>query len=61
MTRTTIGLFVGLILGYALVAQSFGEMLIVALIGVVGFVVGKALDGDLDLSSVTDAASRRRG
>jgi len=38
-------------------------MLIVALIAAVGFVIGKALEGDLDLSQiseqVTDAVKRR--
>jgi hypothetical protein len=28
---------------------SFGQMLIVALFGIIGFVVAKALDGELDL------------
>lgn len=63
MSRSTLGLIVGLVLGYAAIFGGFGDMLIVALIGAVGFVVGKALEGDLDLSqisdSVTDAVKRR--
>ncbi len=50
MTRSTIGTLVGLALGFALAFGNFGQMLIVALFALVGFVVAKILDGDLDLS-----------
>ncbi len=55
MPRTLVGLLVGLALGFALVFGSFGDMLVVALLGAVGFVVGKVLDGDLDLSSYVNS------
>jgi hypothetical protein len=57
MTRTTLGIVIGLALGLALAFGSFGQMLIVALFAVIGFVVAKVLDGDLDLSPYL---SRRR-
>ena len=50
MTRTTLGVVIGLALGLALAFGSFGQMLIVALFAVIGFVVAKVLEGDLDLS-----------
>jgi uncharacterized membrane protein len=50
MTRTILGTIIGLALGLALAFGSFGQMLIVALFAAVGFVVGKVLEGDLDLS-----------
>jgi hypothetical protein len=50
MTRTTLGVLIGLALGLALAFGSFGQMLIVALFAVIGFVVAKVLEGDLDLS-----------
>lgn len=63
MSRSTLGLLVGLVLGYAAIFGGFGDMLIVALIGALGYVAGKALEGDLDLSQigeqVTDAVKRR--
>ena len=63
MSRSTLGLIVGLVLGYAAIFGGFGDMLIVALIGAIGFVVGKALEGDLDLAQigeqVADALKRR--
>ena len=57
MTRTTLGAVIGLALGLALAFGSFGQMLIVALFAVIGFVVAKVLEGDLDLSPYL---SRRR-
>jgi hypothetical protein len=57
MTRTTLGVLIGLALGLALAFGSFGQMLIVALFVVIGFVVAKVLEGDLDLGPYL---SRRR-
>lgn len=50
MTRTHLGILIGLILGLAFVLGNFGDMLIVALFAIIGFVVAKVLDGDVDLS-----------
>jgi uncharacterized membrane protein len=49
MKPTVIGTFVGLLLGLALVLQGFGDMLIVALIGAIGYVIGKVVAGEVDL------------
>ena len=49
MTRSTLGILVGIALGLTVAFGSFGQMLIVALFAVVGFVVAKVLDGDVDL------------
>lgn len=57
MTRTTLGIVIGLALGLALAFGSFGQMLIVALFAAIGFIVARVLDGDLDLGSYL---SRRR-
>ncbi len=58
MSQTTVGLFVGLILGLALIFGSFGDMLVVALFGAIGVVVVKVIEGDLDLGELTN---RQRG
>ncbi len=50
MTRTNMGIIIGLVLGLALVLGSFGDMLIVALFAAIGFVVAKVVEGDLDLA-----------
>ncbi len=52
MARSTLGLLVGFVLAFALVFGGFGDMLIVALFGVVGFVVPKVVDGELDASGL---------
>ena len=49
MNRTALATVTGLILGLALVFGNFGDMLIVALLGAVGYVLGKIVDGDLDV------------
>jgi hypothetical protein len=59
MTRTTLGVVIGLALGLALAFGSFGQMLIVALFAVIGFVVAKVLEGDLDLGPYL--SGRREG
>lgn len=48
MARSTIGLFVGMALAFALVFGGFGDMLIVALFGAAGYAVPKVLTGELD-------------
>lgn len=60
MHPAIVGLFVGLILGFTLVIDGFGSMLIVALIGAIGWVVGKVLEGEIDLTEYL-SGSRARG
>jgi hypothetical protein len=60
MTRTTIGILIGLALGLALAFGSFGQMLIVALFGAIGLVVGRVLDGELDLGPYLSGRRNRR-
>jgi hypothetical protein len=50
MLRTIFGTAVGFALGFALAFGSFGDMLIVAVFGAIGFGVAKVLAGDLDLT-----------
>jgi len=49
MNRTVLATLTGLILGLALVFGNFGDMLIVALFGLVGYGIAKALDGEWDV------------
>ena len=49
MNRTALATVTGLILGLALVFGDFGDMLIVALLGAIGYGVAKVLDGELDV------------
>ncbi len=50
MQTRIVGLFVGLILGLALILEGFGAMLVVGFVGVLGYVTARVLDGELDLS-----------
>lgn len=48
MSMAVIGLAVGMALGFAGYFGGFGAFLLVAALGVVGFVVGKFIDGDIE-------------
>ncbi len=60
MSRSTIGLLVGLALGLAIAIDGFSGFLVTGVAAVIGFVVGKVVDGDLDVSSYLGGAGRRR-
>jgi hypothetical protein len=49
----TLGLLIGLVLGFALIVGNFGDMLIVALFGALGYGIHKIVIGDLDLGRLT--------
>jgi len=51
MNATRTGLLAGLILGVAGSIGGFGAFLITLVVGIVGLLVGMALDGQLDVSS----------
>jgi hypothetical protein len=59
MTRITLGIVVGLALGFAVAFGSFGQMLIVALFAIIGYVVAKVLEGDVDLIPYLSGRRRR--
>ena len=60
MTRTTaMGIVIGLALGLAVAFGNFGDMLIVALFGAIGFVIAKVLEGDLDLGRLPVPPARQ--
>lgn len=60
MNRVSLATIVGLILGLALIFGSFGDMLIVGLFGGIGYLIARALDGDLDLSMLRGRAESER-
>jgi uncharacterized membrane protein YeaQ/YmgE (transglycosylase-associated protein family) len=59
MNGTQTGILAGLILGLA-ATQGFIAFLITLAIGVVGLVVGRAIDGELDLSDLFGRGRDRR-
>jgi len=60
MTPTVVGLFVGLFLGLALAFGGFGDMLIVAFFGALGYLVAKVLVGELDVTEYLGSRDRVR-
>jgi hypothetical protein len=51
---------VGIALGFALIFDGFGPMLIVALFGAIGFVIGRAVTGELDVARYVRGAGATR-
>lgn len=49
-TGAVVGLFAGLVLGVVAAFGGFWLFLLVLLIGLIGLVVGRVVDGDLDLT-----------
>ncbi len=60
MNRTALATITGLILGLVLVFGNFGDMLIVALFGVIGYLAAKVLDGDIDAQGWLSRSRRGR-
>ncbi|MBV9923018.1 MAG: hypothetical protein JOY78_19500 [Pseudonocardia sp.] len=52
MNATRTGLLAGLILGVAGSIGGFGAFLVTLVVGIVGLLVGMALDGQLDITSL---------
>lgn len=59
MPLTIVGLFTGLLLGLAWVIGGFDAFVGTALLGAVGFVVGKVVSGQLDLTRYLGGGSSR--
>jgi uncharacterized membrane protein len=60
MNATTIGLLTGLILGLASVIGGFSGFLLALVLGAVGLLVGRVLDGELDLGQILSGKGRDR-
>jgi hypothetical protein len=60
MNRTALATITGLILGLTLVFGNFGDMLIVGLLGLIGYVIARFLDGNLDVQGWLSRSRYRR-
>ena len=60
MTPSTTGIVVGAILALTAIAFGFWAMVLVAVFIVVGFGIGRVVEGKLDLRGVADALRGRR-
>lgn len=52
MNATHTGLLAGLILGAAWAIDGFGALFVALILGVIGFVAGRVVDGELDLGEL---------
>ncbi|SPF00609.1 hypothetical protein [Streptomyces sp. MA5143a] len=59
MSLAVIGMIAGMALAFAGYFGGFGAFLLVAALGAVGFVVGRFLEGDLDLGDLFRARDDR--
>jgi uncharacterized membrane protein YeaQ/YmgE (transglycosylase-associated protein family) len=61
MSLSSLGVFAGILLAIAAAAGGWGYFLLAIVLGVVGFIVGKVLDGELDISPyLSNRSSRER-
>ncbi|MEV7024613.1 hypothetical protein [Kitasatospora sp. NPDC093558] len=54
MNLAVVGLVVGIALGFAGYFGGFAAFLLVGVLGLVGFVVGRLLEGDIELRDLAD-------
>jgi nitrate/nitrite transporter NarK len=59
MNATLIGLLTGLALGFAAAFGGFGAFVVVLVLGAIGLLAGRWLDGKLDLSALVGSAKDR--
>ena len=58
MSKTLIGLLVGLLLGTVWAFGGFGDFVLVIVIGAIGLVVGLILDGKLNVGDYIPASKK---
>ncbi|MEV8394405.1 MULTISPECIES: hypothetical protein [unclassified Streptomyces] len=60
MSMAVVGLLAGMALGFAGYFGGFGAFVLVAALGVIGFVAGRFLDGDLEPGDLFRSRDRDR-
>ncbi|WP_407666067.1 DUF2273 domain-containing protein [Microcella daejeonensis] len=60
LSPSVIGLLIGAALGVVAVAFGFWAMVLVALLAAIGYGIGRAIEGKLDVRGVADALRGRR-
>ena len=60
MNMTALGLVTGLLLGIAVLLDGFSGFAVVAVLGGLGVLVGRVLDGQLDVSGLVSSERKRR-
>ncbi|MCU1607724.1 MAG: uncharacterized protein JWP46_4189 [Modestobacter sp.] len=60
MRPSFVGLLTGMALGFALAFGGFNAFLIVAVISAIGFIAGKVIEGQIDLTPYLGGGDRTR-
>jgi hypothetical protein len=60
MSSAQIGLLAGMLIGLAAIIGGFAGFLLVTALGAIGLVLGRVVDGELDLGGVTRGKGRDR-
>lgn len=60
MSRSSIALFVGLILGLTAAFGTFASFMIVLVFGAVGLLVGMVIDGKIDVAALAGRATAKK-
>jgi hypothetical protein len=60
MRPSFVGLLVGMALGFALAFGGFDAFLIVAVLSAIGFIAGKVIEGQIDLTPYLGGGNRTR-
>lgn len=55
------GALIGALVVFCIALVGFGETALIVLFGVIGYFVGKFLDGELDVEDIRNRAQGRRG
>ncbi len=58
MTNSQVGLLLGAILGLALIARGFPEMLLVAFVAAIGWVLARVIESDLDIGELVSSRTK---
>ncbi len=56
---STLGLIIGLVLGYFWLTRGFDFMVVLALIALIGWLIGKFIGGEIDVNLVRQIFNRR--
>lgn len=59
-TNKQWGALIGALVVFSIALVGWGDTALVVIFGVVGYYIGKYLDGELDLQDIRDRAQRRR-
>lgn len=60
MKTSQIGAVIGILVGLVLVFGGWWQALVVVLLGLVGLIVGRIIDGELDVHDLFGTGPRRR-